>query len=330
MSKIINVILSGGVGSRLWPLSRKSKPKQYLPIFGKKSLFEHTLQRNQPLADHVVMVGSIQNKGIAEEALRQHEHTFIAESTPRNTAAAIAFAAFACAADDVLIVTPSDHMIEHEDLYIDALTKGVDYARAGFISTFGIQPTRPETGYGYIECDGNDVLSFREKPNEDTARDFLKQGNFLWNSGIFCFQAQVYLDELLRFEPKLYHAAKNAFAASVDGVVDLELSRKIPSKSIDYAVMERSELIKVVPATFYWSDMGAFDSLYDYLKTKGTPVDSQGNMTIGDDRYVSFLGLRDTILVSTEDAVLVLNKQTAQDVKLLYEELEKEDSPYIG
>lgn len=329
MSTLINVILSGGVGSRLWPLSRKSKPKQYLPIFGNKSLFRHTLERNQPLVNKVVMVGSVHNKDMAIAALNGHEHTFIAESVPRNTAAAIAFAALACAPSDVLIVTPSDHMIEENNRYNEAIQKGIEYAKDGFISTFGIKPSRPETGYGYIECEGNDVLSFREKPNEDTARDFLKRGNFLWNSGIFCFKAEVYLNELLRFEPKLYHAAKLAFGASVDGVVDLELSKKIPSKSIDYAVMERSELIKVVPANFHWSDMGAFDSLYDYLKSKGTAVDSDGNMVIGDDRPVSFLGMRDTILVNTEDVVLVLNKHVAQDVKLVYEELEKQDSPYI-
>lgn len=329
MSKVINVILSGGVGSRLWPLSRKSKPKQYLNLFEGKSLFEHTILRNRSLTEEVLMVGSYQNKELAQSYLKDYPHRIICESVPRNTAAAIAFAAFSVAREDILVITPSDHMIEKMDLYTEAIRTGISYAEQGFIATFGIKPNRPETGYGYIEYEGNDVLSFREKPNEDTAKEFLKRGNFLWNSGIFCFKAGVYLDELFRFEPRLFRAAKKAFEASNGLQVDECLSLEIPSKSIDYAVMERSELMKVVPSSFYWSDMGAFDSLYDYLRTKDVPVDEQGNMAIGTKKYVSFLGLQNTILISTEDVVLVLDKKVSQDVKSLYEELEKQNSHYI-
>lgn len=330
MSKVINVILSGGVGSRLWPLSRKSKPKQYLNMFEGKSLFEHTILRNASLTEEVLMVGSYQNKELAQSYLKDHHHRIICESVARNTAAAIAFAALSAAREDILVITPSDHMIEEIELYTKAIKAGISYAEEGFIATFGIKPSRPETGYGYIEYEGNDVLSFREKPNEDTAKEFLKRGNFLWNSGIFCFKAGVYLDELFRFEPRLFRAAKKAFEASADLHIDEALSHDIPSKSIDYAVMERSELIKVVPSSFYWSDMGSFDSLYDYLKTKGATVDEHGNMAIGTKKYVSFLGLRNTILVSTEDVVLVLDKKVSQDVKSVYEELEKHNSPYIN
>lgn len=330
MSKVINVILSGGVGSRLWPLSRKSKPKQYLDLFEGKSLFEHTISRNKPLTDEVLMVGSYQNKGLAETFLKDYHYRIICESVPRNTAAAIAFASFSVSREDILLVTPSDHMIENAESYANAIKTGIAYAKEGFIATFGISPNRPETGYGYIEYEGNDVLSFREKPNEDTAKEFLKRGNFLWNSGIFCFKAGVYLDELFRFEPRLFRAAKKAFEASTNLHIDEALSYEIPAKSIDYAVMERSELIKVVPSSFFWSDMGAFDSLYDYLKTKGAPIDEQGNMAIGTEKFVSFLGLQDTILVSTQDVLLVLNKKASQDVKSLYEDLEKKGSPYIS
>ena len=329
MGKIINVILSGGVGSRLWPLSRKSKPKQYLPIFEGKTLFEWTIARNQEIASKVILVGSALNKTIAEPYLKDYNYDIIAEAAPRNTAAAIAFAAFHADPDDILIVTPSDHLIEGLKNYREAINQGIMYAQEGFIATFGIVPIRPETGYGYIEHEGNTVLSFREKPNEDTAKDFLKKGNFLWNSGIFCFKAGVYLEELMRFEPKLYNAAEVAFEYAEDLVLDEAHSKLIPSKSIDYAVMERSDLIKVVPARFEWSDMGAFDSLFEYFKSKGHPVDENGNIVVGTNKHTVFVGLTNCMLVSTEDAVLVLDRNRAQDVKQVYEQLEKDNSALI-
>lgn len=329
MERIINVILSGGVGSRLWPLSRKSKPKQYLPIFNNKSLFALTIERNQKVCQHVMLVGSVQNIDLAKEDLQKVSHEIIVEAVPRNTAAAIAFAAFAAGPDDILIVTPSDHLIEGEEQYLQAIKRGIEFAREGFLVTFGINPTRPETGYGYIESEGNDVLSFREKPNFETAKDFLKSGNFLWNSGIFCFKASTFLHELERFDPKVYSASKTAFDAAKDGVLDCDLSKKIPSKSVDYAIMERSDTIKVVPSFFQWSDMGSFDSLYDYLIAKGHPKDEQGNIVIGETKHTVFLGVQNCVVVNTDDALLIMDKAYAQDVKHIYEQLEKENSNLI-
>lgn len=330
MGKIVNVILSGGIGSRLWPLSRKSKPKQYLPIFNDKSLFRRTIERNQSACSEVVLVGSVQNIDLAKEDLQSVAHDIIVESVPRNTAAAIAFAALSRDPNDILVVTPSDHLIEGEEQYLQALKRGIEFAKEGSLVTFGISPTRPETGYGYIETEGNDVLSFREKPNSETAKDFLKSGNFLWNSGIFCFQASTYLQELERFDPKVYSAAKAAFEHAQGGVLNEELSRKIPSKSVDYAIMERSDSIKVVPSFFHWSDMGSFDSLYDYFVHKGHPQDQEGNIVIGENaKHTVFVGVRNCIVVNTDDAVLVLDKAHAQDVKHVYETLEKENSPLV-
>lgn len=330
MGKIINVILSGGVGSRLWPLSRKSKPKQYLPIFNGKSLFKLTIERNQSMCEHVVLVGSVQNIDLARENLSGIPHDIIVEEVPRNTAAAIAFAALSRDPDDILIVTPSDHLIEGDEQYLQAVKRGIEFAKEGSLVTFGINPTRPETGYGYIESEGNDVLSFREKPNYETAKDFLKSGNFLWNSGIFCFKASTYLQELERFDPKVYTASKTAFEAAKKGVLDEELCRKIPSKSVDYAIMERSDSIKVVPSFFLWSDMGSFDSLYNYLISKGHPKDEHGNIVIGDNnKHTVFLGVQNCVVVNTADAVLVMDKAFSQDVKHVYELLEKENSPLI-
>lgn len=326
MADIINVVLSGGVGSRLWPLSRKSRPKQYIPIFDGKSLFELTVARNQPLVDRTIMVGSVMNVDLAKAHLPLEESETIVETVPRNTAAAIAFAAFSAQPDDILIVTPSDHLIEGITEYARILEEGIALAKQDYLVTFGIQPYKPETGYGYIEFAGNDVLSFREKPNLETAKEFLKKGNFLWNSGIFCFKASVYLEELLRFEPKVYSAAKEAYESAVSGVLPEDLSLKIPAKSIDYAVMERSERIKVLSANFVWSDMGSYDSLYDYLKDKNHKLDENGNMVIGTSKSVSFIGVKNTILVYTDDALLVLQKEASQDVKHLYEELELTES----
>ena len=326
MSKIINVILSGGVGSRLWPLSRKSRPKQYIPLFEGQSLFELTVARNQGIVDHTLMVGSILNVDLAKDFLPNDTSQTIIEATPRNTAAAIAFAAFSCSPDDILIVTPSDHLIEGQEAYEEILKEAVKLAKQDYLVTFGIKPNKPETGYGYIEYEGNDVLSFREKPNLETAKEFLKKGTFLWNSGIFCFKASVYLEELFRFEPKVFRASKEAFASAKDGALSEALSLKIPSKSIDYAVMERSERIKVLSSSFNWSDMGSYNSLYDYLNSKGHPVDDKGNMVIGTDKSVSFLGVQNTILVHTDDALLVVQKEVAQEVKHLYEELENKHS----
>jgi len=272
----------------------------------------------------------VQNIDLAKEDLKAVSHDIIVETVPRNTAAAIAFAALSLAPDDILIVTPSDHLIEGDEQYLQAIKRGIEFAKAGGLVTFGINPTRPETGYGYIESEGNNVLSFREKPNVETAKDFLKSGNFLWNSGIFCFKASSYLQELERFDPKIYTAAKAAFNVARDGVLDEELSRKIPSKSVDYAIMERSDSINVVPSFFHWSDMGSFDSLYDYLISKGHPQDEQGNIVIGEShKHTVFLGVQNCVLVNTADVVLVLDKAFAQDVKHVYELLEKEKSLLI-
>ncbi|WP_333626011.1 sugar phosphate nucleotidyltransferase [Sphingobacterium siyangense] len=331
MSRIIHVVLTGGVGSRLWPLSRKSYPKQYLDLFKDGSLFEMTVKRNQSLCGQVIVVGNCDNHSLSREVMENNKIDYIdiVEATPRNTAAAIAFAAFAAQPDDILIVTPSDHVIVGEEAYAEAIKAGIEKANKGYIVTFGIQPTRPETGYGYIEYKDDKVLSFREKPNQDTAEDFIERGNFLWNSGMFCFRADTFLAELQTFEPKVYATAFNAWQHRKDGELDLPLSKEIPSISIDYAVMERSKKIRVVATSFQWSDLGSFESMYDYLKQTGHPVDENGNMVIGTDIYTAFVGMRDSILVHTKDAILVLQKEKSQDVKKIYNTLERHQSKLI-
>lgn len=331
-TSITHVILTGGVGSRLWPLSRKSQPKQYLEIFEGKSLFEMTVDRNSHLANKVMVVGNIDNHHLSGKVMGKTEtiYTNIVEATPRNTAAAIAFAAFASDPEDILIVTPSDHIIDRMQDYNNAIDEAVSKAQEGFIVTFGVIPTKPETGYGYIESKGDKVVSFREKPNETTAKEFISRGNFLWNSGMFCFKASVLLDELKQFQPEVYEKSKAVWEASKDGFLDLDLSLEIPSISIDYAVMERSKKIKVVPASFSWSDLGSFESVYDYLVSKNHPVDNNGNMVIGSEKHTVFLGLKNTIFVYTASANLILQKENSQDVKDIYSELEKQNSELLN
>ncbi|MGL2995231.1 mannose-1-phosphate guanylyltransferase [Flavobacterium sp. TSSA_36] len=329
---ITHVILTGGVGSRLWPLSRKSQPKQYLELFEGKSLFEMTVARNRALADAVVVVGNTDNCELSRKILEKTStsYTDIIEATARNTAAAIAFAAFAAAPDTILVVTPSDHIIAEGKAYQDALSQAIATATAGYLVTFGIVPTHAETGYGYIEHREGNVLSFREKPDQETAKAFLAQGDFLWNSGLFCFKAGVFLDELQQHAPEVYRTSKIAWEQAVDGRLDLALSMAIPSISVDYAVMERSKKIKVVSSHFEWSDLGSFEAVYAYLKAHGHPVDSQGNMVIGTSTHTSFLGLQDTIFVHTATANLILQKAASQEVKQLYAQLEEGQSDLLN
>lgn len=324
---VTHVILTGGVGSRLWPLSRKSQPKQYLELFDGKSLFEMTVDRNRSIADTVMVVGNTDNCHLSKTVLQKSQTSYIdiIEATPRNTAAAIAFAAFASAPDTILIVTPSDHIIDGTQAYEKSIREAIHKASQGFIVTFGIVPTKPETGYGYIERAGDTVLSFREKPNKVSAKDFIKTGNFLWNSGMFCFKASVFLEELKTYNLEVYEQSKQVWDANQNGLLDLERSLSIPSISVDYAVMERSKKIKVVTSAFQWSDLGSFESVYDYLVSKGHFVDTNGNMVIGTDVYTAFVGLKNTIFVHTANANLILQKESSQEVKNTYTELEQSD-----
>jgi mannose-1-phosphate guanylyltransferase len=322
--KIINVVLTGGVGSRLWPLSRIEKPKQYIDLFEGKSLFQQTIIRNLDICNELIVVGNIDNFELSRKNLNEiglNNFIEVIEATPRNTAAAIAFAAFKANPDDILLITPSDHLIEGDDLYKKAVNQAIKLAQKEFIVTFGLQPTKPETGYGYIQIKNSEVLGFREKPNLDTAQEFIKSGDFYWNSGMFCFKASTFLNELKVNEPDVYYTSLDTFNLSNENKLPLRESLLIPSISVDYAIMEKTDKLQAVVGEFKWSDMGSFESVYEYLITKGHPIDKNGNMVIGSDLHTEFLGLKKSILVITSDAILVLKKEKAQDVKKIYENL---------
>lgn len=326
--KIFNVILSGGVGSRLWPLSRKQHPKQFLKLFLGKSLFELTAERNSLVVNEIIVVGNTDHIELSEKLLKDItlRQTFITETQPRNTAAAIAFAALAVDPEDILIITPSDHLIQNQESYNQAIKEAIDLAQKDFLVTFGVVPSKPETGYGYIEYEGKDVLSFREKPNTETAQEFIDRGTFLWNSGMFCFKAGVLLEELKNWQPEVYERCLETWKISENNIINSNASLRIPSISVDYAVMERSKKIKVIPAHFRWNDLGSFESLYDYLRSAGHNVDENGNMIIGTDIFTAFVGTKNCMFVYTEDAILILQKEKSQDVKKIYNQLEKYQS----
>ena len=331
INSVTHVVLTGGIGSRLWPLSRKTLPKQYLELFDGESLFEKTVARNQKVSNKMIVVGNIENYKMSNAIMSKFDKPFthIVEALPRNTAAAIAFAAFASKPEDILLITPSDHIIEGSNAYSTALQQAIDLANKDYLVTFGIKPTKPETGYGYIEFEKENVIAFHEKPNLETAKTYLKRGNYFWNSGLFCFKAGKFLEELKKQEPEVYKTSKVAWEANKDGFLDYNLSLKIPSISIDYAVMERSKDIKVVPANFEWSDLGSFESVYDYLVQKGHPIDANRNIVIGTSMHTTFIGVKNCILIYTTDALMVLQKENSQEVKQVYQQLESIASPLL-
>ncbi|MCM8568747.1 sugar phosphate nucleotidyltransferase [Gramella jeungdoensis] len=332
MSEIIHVLLTGGVGSRLWPLSRKSRPKQYIDLFGGYSLFELSVKRNSSISTKLNVVGNVDNNELSQKSLSKLgkvDYMNIVEATPRNTAPAIAFSAFAAHPEDILLVTPADHIIKEGTEYTESVKRAIELAGEGYIATFGIKPEKPETGYGYIEQKGEDVVAFREKPNLETAKQFLAAGNFLWNSGMFCFKAGVFLEELKKYEPEVFARSMEGWFNNKEGKLDLEDSLKIPSISVDYAVMERSDKMKVVASEFEWSDMGSFEAIYEYLYSQGHPIDDNGNMVIGSENYTAFVGFKNSILVCTPDANLVLSREQSQEVKKVYSNLESSNSVLV-
>ncbi len=341
MSKIINVVLSGGSGTRLWPLSRKSNPKQFLKIFNNQSLFQHTINRNQKLVDDFILLTNQNqiveaNKQIAETS--KNFSQVIIEPVGRNTAPAIALASLAVDPEDILFVTPCDHMIPSDDIYKTCFNKAVELAKKEYLVTFGIKPLVAETGFGYIEYNKEDVVSFREKPDQKTAESFLKAGNFLWNSGMFCFKAGVFLEELKKYRNDIYQSCVNALKTIENDTVQIDAMMAIPDESVDYAVFEKSNRIKTVPSNFNWTDLGSFDALVSYFENypmqidtvqKLGGIDSNNSYFIGNKKALG-IGVSDMIIIDTEDCFLILPNGKSQKVKEIYNFVKKTDSKLLN
>ena len=327
---IKNIILCGGSGTRLWPLSRKLMPKQFLKLFDNKSLYQKTIKRNKGLVDNIEVITNEEQYFIAldqAEEIRINPK-FIIEEIGKNTAPAIAFGALESDSEDILFITPSDHLIKNEDKYKEAVNKAKELAKKGYIITFGINPSEANTGYGYIEANGEDVIKFHEKPDLKTAKEYLKRGNFYWNSGMFMFKAGVYLEELKKYNPKLFESILRSYEESKksEHLVRLKGMEEIEDISVDYAVMEKSNKIKVVRSEFEWSDVGSFDSLSEEIESKEViEVESADNFYYTDsDKVIATIGLKDYLIVDTKDALLISKKDESQKVREVVKRLKKE------
>jgi mannose-1-phosphate guanylyltransferase/mannose-6-phosphate isomerase len=355
MARVYPVILSGGSGTRLWPLSRQAHPKQFLALMGDRSLLQETALRVMPQKDDLfgplTIIGNQSHLAEAERQLKTvgaPADLQILEPLARNTAPAAATAALAVrryGEDAVLALLPADHAITDIAAFRSAMSKAADDAEHGRIVTFGIVPTGPETGYGYIRrgekarpAGTYPILEFREKPDRQTAEGYVAAGSYLWNSGMFVARADVILAEMSRHCPAILDSAREAFAKSTQMGTVLTLDHPTfaacPADSIDYALMERTEAATVLPARMGWSDVGSWAALYD-LAPKG----EAGNVLLGDviairgarnyirsgTRLIATIGTEDLVVIDTEDALLIARRDQVQDVKAIIETLAKAD-----
>ena len=364
--KLQPVILSGGSGTRLWPLSRSTYPKQLLPLVTENTMIQETVLRLAGLEKNINILPSIvvcneEHRFFIAEQLRQIDmpaRSILLEPVGRNTAPALTLAALAADEDAILLVMPADHVIENTQQFHQAVSDGASLAKTGYLVTFGINPTAPETGYGYIKAgtkiedvssEQNKLFlvdSFVEKPDRKTAETYLESGNYFWNSGMFLMTAANWLDEIRTLHPDMYTACEKSYKQGEDDRdfyrINKDIFEKCPSDSIDYAVMEKAagkaaqtkHKAAVVPLDAGWSDVGVWSTLWD-VGEKG----KAGNVAKGDvflhgsenclvfssQRHISGLGLKDMIVVETADAILVADKNDAQQVKVVVDWLKEND-----
>lgn len=354
---LLPVIMAGGSGSRLWPLSRDLMPKQFLNLDGQSTMLQATVKRLNGLETLApLVICNEEHRFIAAEQLRQiHQldNNIILEPAGRNTAPAIALAAMATlkkGVDPLLLVLAADHMIANDHEFRRVVSTAIPCALQNKLVTFGIVPTAPETGYGYIQAasaadvptEGTvyAVKQFVEKPNLQTAEAYLASGDYYWNSGMFLFKASVYLDNLKRYRPDIFAACELAMA-DVDPDLDFirvnkEAFLQCPDDSIDYAVMEKTDSAVVVPLNAGWSDVGSWSSLWEVSEKnldgnshKGDVLsfNSRNNYVFAETGLVATVGLENTIVVQTKDAVLVASKDHVQDVKAIVQDLKKLGRP---
>lgn len=348
---LFSVILAGGSGTRLWPLSRQNFPKQFLALNGDLSLLQQTMKRvNSIQHKQSIIVSNDAHYFLCQEQLQQlnAQCTYLLEPCVRNTAPAIAAAAHHivqhAGKDAIMLVLPSDHWIADDEAWRNAMLSGARFATENqAIVTFGIKPDSPKTGYGYIEAGlplttgVQQVLRFREKPDAKTAAAFIAEGNYFWNSGMFVCSAGVYLDELLKYESDIHHFSEQSLAKAQhhhDFIrLDLDCFSQCKEESIDFAIMEKTEKAVVIPVSMQWSDLGCWSAVAD-----ANQHDEQGNTLTGnviaqdshnclinsEHLLVTTLGIQDQIIVATSDAVLVAGKHYSQQVKDLVNSLRKD------
>jgi mannose-1-phosphate guanylyltransferase/mannose-6-phosphate isomerase len=350
---LIPTILCGGAGSRLWPVSRELHPKPFIRLADGQSLLQKAFLRGAQLPG-VRQLMTVTNRELffkTEDEFRGVNATkasisYILEPFGRNTAPAIAAAALQVAKmhgpDAILLVLAADHLIANQSSFQKAVIEAIDLAQLGKLVTFGIQPDAPETGYGYIEADGNSVLRFVEKPSLEKAKEYLASGHFLWNSGIFCFAAGSMLQQMEKHCPAILSATQACMEqsrlATGDGISQLELDAaafsNVAADSIDYAVMEKSDQVAVVPCNIGWCDVGSWSAVGDLTEPDGEGNRIEGEVQLHDvnncyiqsnERMVGAVGVSNLIIVDTPDALLVVDRSRAQDVKHVYASLKAQD-----
>ncbi len=340
---ITPVILCGGSGTRLWPLSRKLYPKQFISLIDDNTLFQNTILRLPNEVSDPIIVCNEEYRFLAAEQLRQinkQSNNIILEPISKNTAPAITLAALSAGKDALLLVLPADHVIENKDYFNKLILDAVPLANLGKLITFGITPTEPNTGYGYIksgkELDiGYKVDKFIEKPSMHNAKEYFESGDYFWNSGIFLFNSSQYLEELNKFRPDIYNACKN----SMKGInsdfnfmrIDKLSFEKCPNESIDFAVMENTEDAIVIATNTGWNDVGSWSSLWDIGNKDKDGNVIQGDVIIhnsknsfikSDDKMVAAIGLDNLVITATKDVVMIANKDVAQDVSIIVKKLQ--------
>ncbi|HCT64579.1 MAG TPA: mannose-1-phosphate guanylyltransferase/mannose-6-phosphate isomerase [Lachnospiraceae bacterium] len=342
------IVLAGGGGLRLWPLSRKGYPKQFLKLGGSRTMFADSVFRNQIFCDEFMVITNDSYRFIAEKEINSLEinnYQILLESIGRNTAPAITIAAMLSDPEDILFVVPADAQIHDEIKYKEALENAEALAHEGNIVTFGIKPTSAHTGYGYIKYNANNVLSFKEKPDHDTANKYLDSGDYLWNSGMFMFKSCVFLDELKKYRGDIFDSCQQLVSKiKRDKIINLvkEDMIRIPSESVDYAVMEKSQKMKVVPSDFYWNDVGGLEALCDMLSK-----DENDNSLIGDNtiinncKNVSVINdtvnkivvandISDLIITNTSNAIYVTAKGSSQKIKDIINEHQESKGEFFN
>jgi mannose-1-phosphate guanylyltransferase len=339
---ICPVIMAGGSGTRLWPLSRAAHPKQFLKLHGEDTMLQATVKRLSGLDIQAsITICNEEHRFFVAEQLREIDKLgpIILEPVGRNTAPAIALAALTAKDDPLLLVLAADHVIQDEDAFREAVIRAIPLAEVGKLVTFGIVPSAPHTGYGYIKRgkdigEGFEVDAFVEKPSSDVAQDYFSSGDYYWNSGMFLFRASKYLEELKQFRPDILEQCQSSVKdvkTDLDFLrVDKDMFESCSAESVDYAVMEKTSHAVVVPMDAGWSDIGSWSSLWD-ISSK----DCNGNTTHGDvmlqnsnnsyvrseDKLVAAIGIDDLVIVSTKDALMVAHKDSVQDVKMVTESL---------